>query len=203
MSTTGLPKIETRAQFAARLGVNRSTITRAVQAGRLVIHESGNILVEPSLQRWRETKGSRDDVAARHAEKRGADIPALGHGEKAATARNASATQGETEEGNSRTTYKAAVLKYENETIKLEMALRRGMRYTIDDIKREALGLGGNLRASIERLIDQTAPRLAVMADPAARRDLLAAECAAMRRTLRAEFVRAMRRLKRKAGGQS
>lgn len=196
------PKTETRAKFAARLGVARSTITRAVQAGRLVIHENGHILVEPSLKRWHETKGGRDDVEARHAENRGAAIPEAGGGDENATAarksRNEAATAGEPESG-SRASYKAAALKYENDAIKLEIALRRGHRYPLAAIRHEALGIGGTLRASIERLIDQTAPRLAVLSDPAARRQLLQAEARRIARIIKHEFPRALRRMQREA----
>lgn len=202
MTTSRPPKTETRAKFAARLGVARSTITRAVQAGRLVLHENGHILVEPSLKRWHETKGGRDDVEARHAETRGAAIPEAGNVPENATAarkpRNEAATSGELE-GGSRAAYKAAALKYENDAIKLEIALRRGHRYPLAAIRHEALGIGGTLRASIERLIDQAAPRLAVLSDPAARRQLLQAEARRIARIIKHEFPRALRRMQREA----
>lgn len=212
MTASGLPKTETRAQFAARLGVARSTITRAVQAGRLVLHENGHILVEPSLKRWHETKGGRDDVAARHAETRGAAIPEADQSQKNATAgraasrgRNSAATEPlestleDTAGTLGRSAYKAMVLKYENDAIKLEIALRRGHRYPLAAIRHEALGIGGTLRASIERLIDQTAPRLAVLSDPAARLQLLQAEARRIARIIKHEFPRAMRRMQREA----
>jgi len=82
MTASVLPKTETRAQFAARLGVHRSTITRAVEAGRLVLHENGHILVAPSLKRWHETKAGRTDMEARHAQNRGAAIPEADQSQK-------------------------------------------------------------------------------------------------------------------------
>lgn len=207
MTATGLPKTETCARFAARLGVARSTVTRAKQAGRLVMHESGNVLVEASLKRWHETKGGRDDVAARHAENRGAEIPEAAEAEKNATAarktRNASATPdpetGTDQQAGTRASYKAASIKYENDAIKLEIALRRGHRYPLTAIRHEALGIGGTLRASIERLIDQTAPRLAVMTDPSARLELLRRETRRIARIIKHEFPRALRRMQREA----
>lgn len=202
MTTPGLPKTETRAKFAARLGVARSTVTRAIQAGRLVMHESGDVLVGPSLKRWHETKGGRADVEARHAQNRGSSIPREVEGENNATAarksRNEPATTEPVESG-SRASYKAAALKYENDAIKLEIALRRGHRYPLTTIRHEALGIGGTLRASIERLIDQTAPRLAVLADPSAQLQLLRAESRRIARIIKHEFPRAMRRMQRDA----
>lgn len=219
MTSPSTPKIETRAQFAKRLGVNRSTITRAIQAGRLVIHESGHILVEASLKAWHDSKGHRSDMESRHAQKRGAVIPGEGESVENATAarKTASARQqqrnsndnmddgsglggsGAAPTPGSRASYKALAMKYENDAIKLQMALRRGQRFPVDDLKREAMGIGGTLRAALERLIDQTAPRLAVLKDPAQRRQLLAAECRAIGRVIRSEFPRALRRMN-KAG---
>lgn len=48
--------LETKAAFARRLNWNRSTVTRAAQAGRLVL--VGNLVdVEPSLARLKATEG--------------------------------------------------------------------------------------------------------------------------------------------------
>src|SRR5574338_705107 len=136
--------IESRAAFARRLGVARSTVTRAAQDGRLVL-VGEEIDVEASLAR-----------------------------------------------------YKAMALRYENQAIKLQMAMNRGRRHRLAAVKREALALGATLRSAIERLIDQTAPRLAVL--PAAERQaLLAAEIAPLRRLLRGEFPRALRRIRQES----
>lgn len=219
MTAADLPKIESMAKFAARLGVARSTITRAAQAGRLVMHETGKVLVEPSLKRWHETKGGRDDMEAMHAKNRGSDIPEAGDGQKNAqqgqenastgnagdrNKRNSGGNSGETDgsegvEAGSRASYKAMILKFENDLIKLEMSLRRGHRYQLDAIRHEASSIGGTLRAGLERLIDQTAPRLALITDPAARRRLLQSESRALARIIKNEFPRAMRRMQRAA----
>jgi len=198
--------VETKAEFARRLSWNRSTVTRAAQAGRLVL-VGDRIDVEASLARLQATEGGRTDVAARHAVARGNANPAPAQREEnaataaqaPATPANANATMPDTDaatDGGSRTRYKALVLHYENQQIKLGMAMARGLRFARRDVVREATGLGAMLRSAIERVIDQTAPRLAVMTDRAERRALLAAELLAMRRALRVEFPRAMRRLR-------
>ena len=64
------PAFLTRAQFARLLGVNRSTVTRWADAGRLVLLPDGSVDAEASLGRIRATSGGRDDVAARHAAQR-------------------------------------------------------------------------------------------------------------------------------------
>ena len=66
----------------------------------------------------------------------------------------------------------------------------------VEDVAREAVALGAIVRSAVERVIDQTAPRLAVMTAPDRRRELLGAELRAVRRALRAEFPRALRRLR-------
>ena len=82
------------------------------------------------------------------------------------------------------------------EQIKLGMAMARGLRFNRKDVAREAVALGAIVRSAVERVIDQTAPRLAVMNAPDRRRELLGAELRAVRRALRAEFPRALRRLR-------
>lgn len=200
--------IESKAAFARRLGVNRSTITRAAEAGRLVLTARGQVEVEKSLERWHATKGARSDVAARHAENRGADIPEAAPVEKnAPKARKtpgansgappgADQLPGSEPAGGSRARYKLAALHYENQSIKLEMALRRGLRYPLALVKQEAGGIGATMRAAIERIIDQTAPRLAVMRDDAERRRLIDAEVRRVRWMLRRELPRALRRMR-------
>ncbi|MFU8837888.1 MAG: hypothetical protein ACNA75_06245 [Thiohalomonadaceae bacterium] len=192
MSTT-----ETMADFARRLGVARSTITRAVKAGRILLDENGRVLVEQSLQQWHGSKGHRTDLEARHAAHRGAHIPQAGaepiQPQKIATA---PATDSNSGTEATRAQLKEAVLRYENSTIKLEMALRRHHRYPRQAIQREAHALGGTLRAAIERLIDELSPQLAMRTDPNERRRLLASESSRLARLIKSEQLRAMRRLR-------
>ena len=184
--------------FARWLGVNKSSVSRARHAGRLVLAADGQVDFEQSAARWHETSGGRTDVAARHAANRGAALPTARPVEENATERSAEdrAPMESADTSGRRAGAKAALLHYENSLIKLEMALRRGLRLDRAAIKRESLGLGAMLRAGIERVIDQTAPRLAVMTAPDRRRELLGAELRAVRRALRAEFPRALRRLR-------
>ena len=205
-----VPKTETRAAFARRIGVNKSTITRAAEAGRLVLTPAGHVIIEKSLVKWHATKGGRNDVSARHAENRGADIPEHSQGQKNAPAafnppNNATHETTEPQPGggsSGRTRAKTIGLHYENQSIKLEMALRRGLRYPIPLVRQEAAGIGSTVRAAIERIIDQTAPRLAVMTSDLDRRRLLDEEAARLRRVIKSELPRALRRM-RAAGGKT
>ena len=193
---------ESRAAFARRLGVNRSTVTRAVQDGRLVLTDTGRVLVEPSLRRWHETKGGRTDVEARHADNRGAEIPeAVGGSENAAAAQDArrAAKGGERKPDakETRARFKAMALDFENQSIRLEIALRQYQRYPLAAIEKEGLALGGVVRSVLERLIDQTAPRLAIL--PGAERlRVIENEMRAARQAVNGEFPRALRRLREK-----
>lgn len=194
--------LETKAAFARRLNWNRSTVTRAAQAGRLVL-VGGLVDVEPSLARLKATEGGRTDVAARHAAERGQGGAAPARSaENGATAphapRRAENDHASTADadGAGRARYKAITLQFENQQIKLGMAMARGLRFARKDVTREAVALGAIVRSAVERVIDQTAPRLAVMTAADRRRALLGAELRAVRRALRAEFPRALRRLR-------
>lgn len=194
--------LETKAAFARRLNWNRSTVTRAAQAGRLVL-VGGLVDVEPSLARLKATEGGRTDVAARHAAERGQGEPApirtAENAAKAATAPRSAENDAQPvtdADGAGRARYKAITLQFENQQIKLGMAMARGLRFSRQQVSREATALGAIVRSAVERVIDQTAPRLAVMTDGDRRRALLGAELRAVRRALRAEFPRALRRLR-------
>ncbi len=210
------PQAEHLAAFARRLGVNRSTVTRAAQAGRLVLAADGRVLVGPSLERWHATRGARDDVAARHAAGRGAPVLPVGVAGAVAQAGSAAthpaeglqqpaerdngpgdgADPGADVSGALRAAAEADRLAWQNQLLELALALTRGTRLPRQALTREAQALGNALRGAVERLIDQTAPRLAAAPSAAERRRLLQAEIAAARRQLRAEFGRSMRRLR-------
>lgn len=198
---------ETRAAFARRIGVNKSTITRAAQAGRIVLNLHGLVEVEASLKRWHETKGGRSDVEARHAQNRGGVIPETAPGGENPTDTNLDATVAQPgatliDETEGRARHKAVSMDFENKAIRLEMDLRAGRRYPIEAVKREGVGAGATLRADFERLTDQTAPRLAVMRSADDRRRLLKKELTRMGRRVATDLLRALRRLREIAAGK-
>ncbi len=221
------PLRETPAAFARRLGVHKSTISRAIAAGRL--HLDGGFLdVDASLRLWQATKpGLRPDVLARHAAKRGQAIPEAQPA--AATPRSAPARLGDNADaaeysgadvgdaddlsdlpadaatgttpavadGAPRLAdYTQSLLASQNALARLSIQLRTHKRYPADAMHDEAQALGATLRGALERLVDQTAPRLAVQSDPGARRALLEEQVKALGRTLRREMPRALRRLR-------
>ena len=202
----------TKADFARRMGVNKSTVTRWAQAGRLVLDAGGRVLVEESQARIAGTQAGRDDVADRHARNRGATLPATaaeaehapeheaGQGDIHPDAETPHSEDDSAPESASpeRTRHKTRVVHYQNARIKLELALRHGYRLPLTSVQREAQGLGNALRAAVERLTDVTAPQLAHLDTPA-RRDLLQAEARALRRILNTELARSQRRIRKEA----
>lgn len=191
--------VETLAAFARRLGVNRSTVTRAAQAGRLVLAADGRVCVAASLTRWQATRGGRDDVAARHAAARGAELPGVAAVASPATAPatvDQGAGQGHPADADSRARWEADKLAWQNRMLLVSLDLQSGARIPRPALQREAHGLGATLRATVERLIDQTAPRLAAAATDSDRRRLLQAELGSARRLVRREFAAALRRLR-------
>lgn len=200
----GMSRAVKQAEFARILGVSRSTVTRARQAGRLVIDERGRVLVDESLQRYHETAGGRTDVAERHAETRGAALPPAEAVEEDAQSDGSddagdSALPEDPGDDHTRTRLKAMALHYSNQQAKIELALRRHQRYRIEDVRQESLTLGSRVRAGVERLIDEMAPRLRLLS-PQERQDLIAERCGELAQEIRTEFRRAQARLK--SGGR-
>lgn len=174
-----------QSQFAAHIGQSRQHVSKLKAAGRLVMYR-GRVRVAESIARIAATEAGREDVKERHAKQR-------------AAAPSQEIDLGEQSAG-SRAKFKAMALHYENQQIKLEMALRRGLRFEVEAMKREAHGLGNTLRAALERLIDQTAPRLAMLKTRHERLRLLQNESTALRRLIKNEFPRGLRRMKKRDG---
>lgn len=193
---------ENLAAFARRLGVNRSTVTRAAQAGRLVLAADGRVCIAASLARYHGTRGGRDDVAQRHAEARGHGVAGVAGGATwpgdariGPQANDQEAGEGDVPAAGSRAAWEALKVRWQNAELLLALELESGARIPRQTVLQEAQGLGALLRATVERLVDQTAPRLAAAGASADRRRILAAEIATARRALLREFRSAARRL--------
>lgn len=195
--------VETLAAFARRLNVARSTVTRAAQAGRLVLDAAGQVLIQASLASWHATAGARPDVAQRHAQARGAAIPPATAAQTAQTGLEfggegeGQGTAADEPTGPTRADLEAEKLKWENKLLLLALDVDTGAKLPLDALLTEAHGLGGTLRATVDRLVDQTSPRLAAAAaSPDDQARLLGRERIRTRRALQVAFIRALRRLK-------
>jgi hypothetical protein len=218
----GIREFARSAEVVALFGrvLAASTITRYHQAGKIVM-DAGKIDVEASLARLTELGVGkiRPDMAefharktrekGRHGKKSTSGISNYQSGKKNAPELPKQPVQdpapvgginepGEPgEHGGGRLRYKTALIAYENQTLKLALALATGKRIPRTAALDAAGALGNSLRAAIERLIDQTAPRLAVTHDPARRAAILADQTARIRRAIEREFVNHLRRLRR------
>ena len=146
---------ETKAQFAKRLGVNKSTITRYDQAGRLVLAPNGKVKVEESLALIAATKGARGDVSAKHGQIHGSvaqnATESVADDDMSATVETV---------GMDRATLKAQALSYGNKMLELEAAKVEGTMLDKDEFLKQVGLSGRSYRIGIERLIDNLAPVL-------------------------------------------
>jgi hypothetical protein len=180
----------TKSAFAKQQGWVPSYITKLIAQERLVLNDAGKVIVEASLEKLKATAGARSDVTARNAAER--KKPA----QKTA---NLNIPLDELPDG-SRAKYKAVTMHFENQLQKHDMALALGLRFSNRAVREEALGIGNTLRAAIERLIDTTAPRIAIASTPDERARILQAEIAAMRKIIKNAFPRALIRLAKQKG---
>ena len=189
--------------LARFLGVNKSSVSRAVKAGRIVPEADGSFDFDKCATAWHNSAGGRTDVSARHAAQRGAAIPKAqpaAENPPAAEFTQSAASLGLDDGGRAKA--KTLVLHYENSHIKLDMAKRRGLRYELVDARREGRGLGAMDRASGERIVDQVAPRYAATVDANARRRMLVEQAMRMVRYGERELPRALRRMKEHGAGK-
>ncbi|MCV2423394.1 hypothetical protein LNV47_22660 [Paucibacter sp. DJ4R-1] len=198
--SAGPEDAENLAAFARRLGVNRSTVTRAAQAGRLVLTADGRVCIAASLQRWHATRAGREDVAQRHADARGAAIPSADLQnalQGPISALVAPATDGATPDPAAETRAHAAALTvhWQNQLLMLELGAATGAQLPREALLAEFNGLGAALRGGLERLVDQLSPRLAAASGAQASSRLIQAEVRHLRRQITREFPRALRRL--------
>lgn len=176
---------ETKSQFAKRINRAPSYVTELIKHGRIVLTANGKrVEVEASLNRIAETaSGAKPAVAARH------QVERVGGKRKPRK-------QSEIAEG-SRQFYEMQLQAFKNSQKQLDYELANKKRFAIPAVRNEAQALGNTLRVGIEKLIDLSAPRLAALTDPAQREQLLQVEIKQLARVIKAEFPRAMRRLRK------
>lgn len=185
-----------KTDLARAIGVHPSTITRAAQAGRLVLAGDDRRFfdLDASVARYRATQGGRLDVQARHAAGRAArnkDEPA-GKDTKQITPISSVARV----DGQDRPALQAARLAAENAITKIDLGLLKGSQLLLAGVSRESQSLGARLVAQLRRVVDQFAARLAAAHDHADRARLLRRELHMVGRAFDRDCIASMRRLR-------
>jgi hypothetical protein len=184
--------IETQAQFAARLGVNRSTVTRAKQDGRLVMTDDGRVEVEASLARLEATQGvlphqvanrERLEEARREAAKGqtpppAAEPPCVPAPEALGVDNIGAKTKWEA--------YRK--LKADADRSELEAALASGAAVLRAEVQRDILDAGGIILGVWETLPDRLAPLLVNIDDQARVRAILRDEIEQVQQQISAQL---------------
>lgn len=155
--------IATRAEFARLMGVNKSTVTRWAEKGQIVL-ASGQVDVEASQQRLRDTGGARPDVAERHAAGRGAAVPGqnVGAGD---TATPSAPSAPDDRVGNTYQAARAVKEKYAAMQAKLDYEKAVGNLIPKEDVDIALKAFATATRARLDTLPDQLAPVLAPVTD--------------------------------------
>lgn len=174
----------TKSHFAKLLNRAPSYITELIKQDRIVLTQDGKrVEVEASLQLLQDSaSGIKPAVAARHEAER-----------KAGRKKRQPAAVAE----GSRQYYEMQLQAIKNNQKQLDYELANKKRFAMTAAKDEAHSLGNTLRSSVEKLIDLAAPRLAALSDTAQREQLLQVEIKQLSRVIKAEFPRAMRRLRK------
>lgn len=176
---------ETRSDFAKRLGVHKSTVTRLAAAGRIVLTEDDLVDVEQSLALIEQTKGRRDDVAARHAAQRAAVMSEPQPTDENATAARNPATADATapQQAVMNDAARAKALAESRRVIaqadKEEMERDRiaGNLVAREDVDAAMKFIGATVRSLLDVLPDQVAPLVAPVSDLAEVQQLLGEAC--------------------------
>jgi len=150
-----------RAEFARLMGVNKSTVTRWAEKGQIVV-ESGQVNVEASRERLRETGGARPDVADRHASERGTKV---GAGETATVKESLPVQQQDDRVGNSYQAARAVKEKYAALGAKLDYERAVGNLIPKEDVDLALRSFGASVRAKLDVVADQIAPLVAPVSD--------------------------------------
>lgn len=184
-------KTESCYAFARRLGVARSTISRYGRQGRLVM-VGDLVAVEPSIAKLAEAEAEAKAKAVKARK-----AAAARRQTRAKPKPTADLDPDAPSNPEAMRQYKAIRLQAEIDTLQLQRDLRAGVRHYTAAAHQEAEAVGGVMRGALERLIDQIAPQLAVLPDPAERAALLEHRIGEIRKLVRAEFPRALRRIRR------
>lgn len=153
-----IPKRLRKKEFATFIGRAPSYVTKLLKDGRLVM--DGNVVLVPeSLKLMEATKGGRDDVSARWAEKAGAEIPVAPAGTGDAGGGESSSGTNEVRQARAEAEARKAAAQASQEEMKT--AQMRGDLIPREDVEAALRFVGAAIRGALDVLPDQTAPLVA------------------------------------------
>lgn len=159
-------RVESQAQFARRLGKDRSYVTRLKQAGRLVMRD-GKVVVDESLQRLEATESPLPrDIAKREAM---ADYRAQRDDAGEASASHlfdADAPEPLEAIGRRIKAAQARKLAADADRAEIERSRLEGSLCETAAVITAGMAIGAAVREAFESLADRHAPELAATTDP-------------------------------------
>jgi hypothetical protein len=160
-----VPKVLRKSAFAAFIGRTPQYVTKLLKDGRLVMDEAGKrVKVAESLRLMAETRGARDDVAARWTALAGAAIPEASVVAPTPPA-GAQAGSGASDEVNelrqSRAEAEARKAAAQADQEEMKAAQMRGDLIPREEVEAALTFVGGAIRGALDLLPDQTAPVVA------------------------------------------
>lgn len=187
-----------QAEFAARMGWHRSTVTRLKQHGRLVM-VGPRVDVAASLARIEATGGMRADVAKRHAAQRAAVAQnaalapsgAEGQGGNSAAGEKTAPTGWNPSGGESRADAQARKEAALADKAEMEVQQMRGTLIPRDDVDAALRTFAALVRARLDVMPDQLAPLVAPVTDLDEAHAILAGHARAMLAEVAADLAKA------------
>jgi phage terminase Nu1 subunit (DNA packaging protein) len=149
-------RVMRKAEFAAFIGRSPSYVTKLLKDGRLVMQDAKRVLVAESLKLIADTKGGRDDVSARWAERAGAEIP-----EAPAGAGSGEPSGGDGTVRQARAEAEARKASAQAEQEEMKAAQMRGDLVPREEVEAAMRFVGAAVRAEWDVLADQVAPLVA------------------------------------------
>ncbi len=147
-------RVMKKGEFAAFIGRSPSYVTKLLKDGRLVMQDAKRVLVAESVKRIADTKGARDDVAARWAARAGSEMPEPPTG-------TASATEGAESGGETLTSARSRKEAAQASQEELKLAQMRRDLIPREEVEAAMRFVGAAVRAEWDVLADQVAPLVA------------------------------------------
>lgn len=156
------PNVVSKAQYARMKGIDRSSITRWAQAGRVALDEDGKVLVAESEQLLAMTSDpSKQGVVERHKQERGQGVIDL----NVAAVEKISSKKSQHEAYGKRITESARHEAAKAERAELELAQYKNEITDVDGVKKAMVDFATLARQTYDRISFDLKLRLAVEMD--------------------------------------